>query len=71
LPGDPRIVREAILGGAVVVVKGEDDRIRGVIDERSGLETKGYIVVDPGQAFDDGSARHRRGGRAARAGRTK
>ena len=50
--GDPGIVREAILSGQVVVVGGEDGRIRGVIDERSRLEAGDYIVVDPGQAFD-------------------
>jgi len=47
---EPKIVREAILRGQVVVVIGEDDRTHGVIDERSGLEAAmGYVVVEPEQ----------------------
>src|SRR5271165_1541485 len=46
--GEPKIVREAILNGEVVVVAGPESRIAGVIDERSGLESaEGYVCVDP------------------------
>ncbi len=41
-------VREPILRGQVVVVTGEDHRIHGVIDERSGLESAtGCVIVVP------------------------
>jgi len=50
---EPMIVREAILRGQVVVVTGQGHRIRGVIDERCGLESAtGYVVVEPEQALN-------------------
>ncbi len=50
---EPEIVREAILRGTVVVVTGEDHRIHGVIDERSGLESAtGYVIVAPEQKLE-------------------
>src|SRR5271165_1853915 len=50
---EPKIVRKAILRGQIVVVTGQDGRIGGVIDERSGLETaKGYVVVEPQKELD-------------------
>jgi chloride channel protein, CIC family len=53
---NPDIVRQALLREHVVVVTGPDDRILGVFDERSRLESSNglvpppacrYVVVDP------------------------
>jgi len=57
---EPDIVREALLGGHVVVVTGPDQRILGVIDERSLLESEDglapkatdYVFVDPDEPLN-------------------
>jgi hypothetical protein len=54
--GEPDIAREALLRGQVVVVIGSDQRILGMIDERSQLEsadrriapnTTAFVLVSP------------------------
>jgi len=50
---EPNAFRAAILSGEVVVVNGPDNRIAGVVDERSGLESdSGYVIVEPEQGLD-------------------